>query len=55
MLYLLVSAYGNEKVDLLNKVEAMYVRDLDEEQLISKFVKKFLTFELMPLNENEIE
>jgi len=55
VLYLLVSTYGNEKVDLLNKVEAFYTRDLDEEQLISKFVKKFLTFELMPLNENEIE
>jgi len=55
VLYLLVSTYGNEKVDLLNKVEAMYTRDLDEETLISKFVRKFLTFELMPLNENEIE
>lgn len=55
MLYLLVSAYTNEKVDLLHIVEAMYPRELENEPLISKLVRKLLTFELMPLNEQEIE
>ena len=33
----------------------MYGRELDQNELISKFLRKFLTFELMPLNEDEIE
>ena len=51
VLYLLVSPYTNEKVDLLNIVEAMYPRELEQEGIISKLVRKLLTFELMPLNE----
>ena len=51
VLYLLVSPYTNEKVDLLNIVEAMYPRELEQEGIISKLVRKMLTFELMPLNE----
>lgn len=53
--FLLISPYTNEKVDLLNIVESMYPRQLDQEELLAKFVRKFLTFELMPFNENEIE
>ena len=53
--YLLICPYTNEKVDLLNIVESMYPRELEQEELIAKFVRKFLTFELMPLNETEIE
>lgn len=55
VLYLLVCPYTNEKVDLLNIVEAMYPRELEQEEGVAKFVRKFLTFELMPLNEGEIE
>jgi len=50
-----VSPYTNEKVDLLNIVEAMYPRELEQEELLSKFVRKFLTFELMPLYEETIQ
>lgn len=55
MLYLLVAPYDNEKVDLLNIVESLYPRELEQEDLISKYVRKLLTYELMPLNESEVE
>lgn len=55
MIYLLVSTYSNEKVGLLNKVESNYARELDHEPLIAKLVRKMLTFELMPMDEAEIE
>jgi len=55
VIYLLISPYTNEKVDLLNIVESLYQRQLEQEELLSKFVRKFLTFELMPFNESEIE
>ena len=40
---------------MMRIAEANYVRDLEGEDLIAKFVKKLLTYELMPLNETEIE
>lgn len=55
VIYLLVSTYSNEKVDLLNKVESNYARELEHEPLIAKLVRKMLTFELMPMDESEIE
>lgn len=55
VLYLLVSTYTNEKVDLLHKVEATYARELDTEPIIAKLVRKLLTYELMPMDEREIE
>lgn len=55
VLYLLVAPYDNEKVDLLNIVESLYPRELEQEDLISKYVRKLLTYELMPLNESEVE
>lgn len=54
VIYLLISPYTNEKVDLLNIVEAMYPRELEQEELLAKFVRKFLTFELMPMKEETI-
>jgi hypothetical protein len=42
-------------VELLTKIEQIYGRELDNETLISKLVRKMLTYELMPLDENEIE
>jgi 26S proteasome regulatory subunit N5 len=55
VLYLLISTYTTEKVELLNKVEQNYARELDNEATISKLVRKLLTYELMPLDEKDIE
>jgi len=51
----LISPYTNEKVDLMHILESLYARNLEENEMLSKFVHKLLTFELMPLNEAEIE
>lgn len=55
LIYLMISPYENEKVDLMHRVEANYGRELENNELLSKFLKKLLAFELMPLNEAEIE
>ena len=54
ILYLLISPYTSEKVDSLNLIEAMYPRELEANELLAKYVRKFLTFELMPLQEDDI-
>lgn len=54
ILYLLISPYTSEKVDSLNLIEAMYPRELELNELLAKYVRKFLTFELMPLQEDDI-
>ena len=36
-------------------MEKDYARELDNEPVIAKFVRKLLTFELMPMDEQEIE
>ena len=51
----MLAPYSNEKIDLLNIVNANYGRELDENEIISRYLKKFLTYELMPLKEEEIE
>jgi len=55
VIYLLISAYDNEKVDLMHILESLYARDLEKNDLLSRFVHKLLTYELMPLNEEEIQ
>jgi len=55
VLYLLISPYTSEKVDLLNVVESTYPRELEKEAQVGKFVRKLLTYELMPIQEDEIE
>lgn len=55
VLYLLVAPYTDEKVQLLKDVEKTYARELEAEELLTKYVKKFLTFEICPFNENEVE
>jgi 26S proteasome regulatory subunit N5 len=55
VIYMLVSPYDNEKVDMLHILESLYARNLEQNDLLSRFVHKLLTFELMPLNEAEIE
>ena len=54
ILYLLISPYTQEKIDNLNMIEAMYPRELETHELLAKYVRKFLTFELMPLQEDDI-
>ena len=55
VIYILNAPYDNEKVDLLNILEKNYARDLEKNDMLSRYVHKLLTFELMPLNEKEIE
>lgn len=55
VIYLLISPYDNEKVDMMHIIESQYARDLEQNDLLGRFVHKLLTFELMPLNEQEIE
>ena len=55
VIYMLISPYDNEKVDMMNIIEKNYARDLEENDLLSRYLHKLLTFELMPLNEQEIE
>jgi len=55
VIYLLISPYTNEKVETMKLLESLYARNLEENDLLGRFVHKLLTFELMPLNEAEIE
>ncbi len=57
VIYLLLSAYSNEKVDLLHIVEAKYARELDQptNEILAKYLRRFLTAELLPFNDKEIE
>ena len=55
VIYLMVSPYTPEKVDLMNVIESMYPRELEKEEHVGKYLRKLLTFELMPLHEDEIE
>jgi 26S proteasome regulatory subunit N5 len=55
VIYMLISPYDNEKVDMLNIVQKNYARELESNDLLGRFVHKLLTYELMPLNEQEIE
>ena len=55
--YLLLSPYSNEKVDLLNIVNAKYARELDAQtnEVLARYLRRFLTAELLPFNAAEIE
>lgn len=57
VIYLLLSTYSNEKVDLLHIVEAKYARELDSatNEVLAKYLRRFLTAELLPFNDKEIE
>ena len=55
VIYMLISPYDNEKVDMMNILQKNYARQLETNDLLQKFVHKLLTYELMPLNEGEIE
>jgi len=51
----MIAPYDNEKVDLLNIVNSLYTRELDSNETLSKYLRKFLSFEIMPFNDQEIE
>jgi hypothetical protein len=51
----MVSPYTNEKVDLLNIAESLYSRELDQNELIARYMRKFLSYELLPFNDQEID
>lgn len=51
----MLAPYSNERTDLLNIVDATYARELEHNPNIAKFVRKFLTLEIMPLEESKIE
>ena len=55
IIYLMIAPYDNEKVDLLNIVNSLYTRELDSNETLSKYLRKFLSFEIMPFNDQEIE
>lgn len=55
VIFMLISPYDNEKVDMLHIIEKEYARELEKNDQLARFVHKLLTFELMPLNEREIE
>jgi len=51
----LIAPYTDEKVTLLQGIEGLYPREFEEEEQLAKFVKKFLTFEICPFSEGEVE
>lgn len=53
-LYLMISPYSNEQVNLLNILSEKYNRDLQGQETVLRFVQKFLAHELMPLNEADV-
>lgn len=55
IIYLLIAPYTEEKVTLLKGIESAYPREFEEEDLLAKYIKKFLTFEICPFSESEVE
>jgi 26S proteasome regulatory subunit N5 len=55
VIYLMITPYSNEQVDLLNIVNTRYMRELEANPVLEKFVHKFLLDELMPLNEDVVK
>lgn len=53
--YLMISPYSHEQVDLLNIVNTRYSRELEANPVLEKFVHKFLLSELMPLDEDNVK
>ena len=54
VIYLMITPYSNEQVDLLNIVNTKYSRELEALPTLERFVQKFLVSELMPLSENDV-
>jgi len=54
IIYLLVSPYDNEKVDMMNIVKKNYARGLEDSPELSRYIDKLLAYELMPFSEDQI-
>jgi hypothetical protein len=50
-----MSPYSTEKVDLMNICEAMYPRELEKEESVGRFLKKLLSYEIIPTEERKVE
>ena len=58
IIFLMLSTHSNEKVDLLNIVQAKYARELDANQDtegLAKYLRRFLSTELLPFDAQTIE
>ena len=55
VVYLMITPYSNEQVDLLNIVNTRYSRELEANATLEKFVHKFLVSELMHLDEATVK
>lgn len=57
VIYLMLSSHSNEKVDLLQIVQAKYARELDipATEVLAKFLKRFLAAELLPFEAGAVE
>jgi len=55
IIYLMIAPYSDDKINLLKEIETTYPREFEAEELLAKFVKKFLTFEICPFSEGEVE
>ena len=55
VIYLMITPYSNEQIDLLNIVNTRYARELETNPILERFVHKLLLTELMPLNEDDVK
>jgi hypothetical protein len=58
IIFLMLSPYNNEKIDLLNIVQAKYARELEidaDTQGLAKFLTRFLSNELLPFEAAQVE
>lgn len=51
--FLLISPYSHETVDLFNKLNTVYRRELERFPILDHYVTKLLLTELMPLNDDK--
>ena len=53
--YLMISPYSEEKVQMMQQTESLYGAELEKQELIAKFLRKFQMYEIMPLEMEEVE
>jgi hypothetical protein len=49
----MITSYSHETIDLLNIVSTKYYRELEKYPILEKYVHRFLSSELMRLNQDE--
>lgn len=55
VVYLMITPYSNEQVNLLNIVNTRYSRELEINPILEDYVHKLLVSELMSLNEEDVK